>query len=125
MEMQFQGLDELMLELEGMERDTEKSKKDALEAGGKVMQTAAKSIAPVRAVGGGTLKANIEISDIENDQIEVFVDNQGKAYYGYMLEVGTSKMPAQPFMGPAFNQSRIRIEQAMANSIRNSLRSFI
>ncbi|OEH52996.1 hypothetical protein AQ616_18310 [Oceanobacillus sp. E9] len=122
MDMQFQGLDELMRELDGMERDTEKSKKDALEAGGKVMQKSAKDIVRVRT---GNLKGHIELSDVENDQIEVYVDNQGKAYYGYMLEVGTSKMSAQPFMGPAFNQNRIRIEQAMANSIRDSLRSFL
>ena len=82
MDMQFQGLDELMHELDGMERDTEKSKKDALEAGGKVMQKSAKDIVRVRT---GNLKGHIELSDVENDQIEVYVDNQGKAYYGYML----------------------------------------
>src|SRR5690625_2786742 len=122
MEFEFQGLDELMLELEKAERDTEESKKEALEAGGKVMQTAAKNLVRVRS---GNLKDHIELSDVENDKIEVYVDNQGKAYYGYMLEFGTSKMSAIPYMGPAFNASTGEMQQAMAISIRESLRSFL
>ena len=121
MKVEFEGLEELIRALEKVEGNTEKGKKEALEAGANVMQKAAVAQAPIRKVNGGTLKANIEISDIENDEIQVYVDNQGPAYYGYMLEFGTKKMRAYPFMGPAFMKSRFQIQVEMANAIRKRL----
>ncbi|SFL38883.1 phage protein, HK97 gp10 family [Gracilibacillus orientalis] len=120
MEMQLEGLQELNRQMQQMERNVEKDKGKALTAGAKVMQKGAQSLVKVKT---GNLKEHIEISEIENGEIEVYVDNQGIAYYGYMLEIGTSRMPAQPFMGPAFMQKKLLIEQAMANSLRQSLGS--
>lgn len=104
--------------MQQMEHNVEKDKEKALEAGAKVMQEGAQSLVRVRT---GNLKDHIEISDVENGEIEIYVDNQGRAYYGYMIEFGTSKMQAIPFMGPAFMQKQLQIEQAMANSLRQSL----
>ncbi|WP_277679547.1 HK97-gp10 family putative phage morphogenesis protein [Gracilibacillus dipsosauri] len=118
MEVKFEGMPELLKQLQSMENGVGKAKEKALIAGAEVVQKAAQNEVRVRT---GTLKENIEKSEVENDQIEVYVDNQGRAYYGHMLEFGTSKMQAIPFMGPSFMRNQLKIEQAMTNSIRESL----
>lgn len=118
MEVQFEGMNELMSQLQEMEFNSKNAEEDALIAGAKVVQKGAQSLVRVRT---GNLKDHIEISEVENGEIEVFVDNQGKAYYGYMLEFGTSKMRAIPFMGPSFMRNQLKIEKEMANSLRKSL----
>ena len=84
MEFKFEGLDQLITSLERMEDDAEKGKKEALEAGADIMQKSAKSLARKRT---GNLVEHIEKSEVEGDEIQVYVDNQGPAYYGHMLEL--------------------------------------
>lgn len=122
MKFEFEGMDQLLSELERADRSVQSSKSEALIAGAKVMQKETKNRAPVRAIGGGNLKAHIEISEIEDGEVLVYVDQQGKAYYGYFHEVGTSKMRARPFMGPAYISSRNKIERAIAQKISERLR---
>ena len=118
MNFEMQGLSELMSQLSSLENGLENMKDQALKEGAKVMQEETERAARVRT---GNLKRNIKISEIEDGSIYVYVDNQGKAYYGQMLEFGTSKMSAKPFMAPAFNQSKMQINQAMANKLRQYL----
>ncbi|ERN52830.1 HK97 gp10 family phage protein [Alkalihalophilus marmarensis] len=121
-QFQLEGLEELMRSLEQSSNDVEKVKEDALLAGAKIMQDETKKTAgTVLKRRSGDLINNIEISDVEGDEVHVYVDNQGKAYYGHMHENGTSKMPARPFMGPTFNRSKVQINRAMANKIRAKL----
>lgn len=115
MEFEFEGISELVQELELMGKSVEQGKDEALVAGAEVLQKAAKERVPVRT---GNLMRHVNISEIDDGEIEVYVDQQGKAYYGYFLEVGTSKMRAQPFMGPAFNASKLKIERTMAEKLR-------
>ncbi|MEK4871578.1 HK97-gp10 family putative phage morphogenesis protein [Niallia sp. FSL W8-1348] len=119
MKFEFEGLQELMAEIERTNRGMENARDEALKAGGEVMQKETEKAAPKKT---GNLKANIKISDIEDGNIFVYVDNQGKAYYGHMHEFGTSKMPAKPFMAPSLNKSKMKINQAMAEKLRNRLR---
>lgn len=119
MKFEMHGLLELMVQLERTSTGLEDGKKEALEAGGKVLQGEAKKTVRKRT---GNLKEHIELSEVEDDDIFVYVDNQGKAYYGHMLEFGTSKMPAKPFMAPSLNKSKMKINQAMAEKLRNRLR---
>lgn len=120
MRFEFEGLEELISKLEQKAEDVEKTKNEALQEGAKVMQKAAQDKAPYRT---GNLKRHIEISDIKDGEINVYVDQQGKAYYGYFQEFGTSKMRARPFMGPAFNASKLKIQRVMADRIRQRLMS--
>ena len=114
----MQGLQELMAQIERTSMGMESAKNEALKAGGEVMQEETKKAARKRT---GNLKEHIELSEVKDGEINVYVDNQGKAYYGFMHEFGTSKMPAKPFMGPAFNKSKMKINQAMANKLRQYL----
>lgn len=115
MKFEFEGIEDLTSRLEQMGRDSEKIAEEALIEAGKVLQAEVKSRVPVRT---GNLYRHIELSDVEDGQIEVYVDNQGKAYYGAMVELGTSKMRAQPFMAPAFNASKFKLEKKMVDVLR-------
>lgn len=118
MKFELNGLDELMNELENTQNNAKRSKDEALKSGAEIIQKGAQDSVQVRT---GILKEHIKVSDVENEQIEVYVDNQGRAFYGFFVEFGTSKMRAIPFMGPAFMRNRLRVERAMADSLRQSL----
>lgn len=118
MEFEFQGLDELAQKLEQVGHDVKQGRDEAVLEGAKVMQKATQERAPVLS---GVLKGHVEIADVNNGETEVYIDQQGNAYYGYFHEVGTSKMRARPFMGPAFNASKIKMERAMADKIKQRL----
>ncbi|MEK4199098.1 MULTISPECIES: HK97-gp10 family putative phage morphogenesis protein [unclassified Cytobacillus] len=118
MDFQMDGLSEMMNRLASLE-NMDEIKNEALKEGAKALKEETERTVVKRT---GNLSRNILVSDINNDEIFVHVDNQGKAYYGHMLEFGTSKMSAQPFMGPAFNRSKMSINNAMAEKIRQHLR---
>lgn len=118
MELEFEGIDELIHEIESIGKSAESAADEALLKGAEYLKEQVQSVVRVLT---GNLKAHIEISEIKNGEIEVYVDNQGKAYYGYMLEFGTSKMRAQPFMFPAFQRSVSGINLILANTLRLKL----
>src|SRR5690625_4185130 len=99
MELEFEGIDELMQRIEQMGNEADKYAEEALKKAGETLQKAVKERVPVDT---GNLRNHIELSDVKDNSIDVYVDQQGKAYYGVMVEEGTSKMRAQPYMYPAF-----------------------
>lgn len=123
MKFEFEGIDELIIQLERTGQNVEEGKKEALEKAGKHLQEKTIEAAKPR-WRTGNLERHIMLSDVESDEINVYVDQQGQAYYGYFLEVGTSKMPAYPFMFPAFMGSRRMLQQIMAKTLSERLRSF-
>lgn len=71
----------------------------------------AKNLAPVDT---GNLKNSIGHSDLRIGTSGQLVAEIGPtANYGIFLEQGTSRMPAQPFMGPAADRNTPAFEQAM------------
>lgn len=73
----------------------------------------AKQLAPVDT---GNLKSSISHSDLRRvgQSGDLSVEIGPTANYGVFLEVGTSRAPAQPFMGPAAERNREPFEQALA-----------
>ena len=118
MKFEFENMNELLQSIERVGHVGESFKKEALESAGKELQTEAKRIVRKRT---GNLERHIMLSDVEKDEIEVYVDNQGPAYYGHMIELGTSKMVARPFMAPAFIRKRRQIERIIENTLRQKL----
>lgn len=71
----------------------------------------AKALAPVDT---GNLKNSIGHSDLRIGTSGQLVAEIGPtANYGIFLELGTSRMPAQPFMGPAADRNTPSFEAAM------------
>lgn len=118
MKVEFENIDELIQALEHVGQAGESFKKEALETAGKELQQEARRIVRKRT---RNLERHIMLSNVENDEIEVYVDNQGPAYYGHMLEFGTSKMQAYPFMAPAFTRKQWKIEKIISDTLRKRL----
>jgi HK97 gp10 family phage protein len=79
----------------------------------KDVERTAKGLAPVDT---GNLKSSIGTSDLRamgtSGAIEAEV--RATANYSAFVELGTSRMAAQPFMGPALDQHTGPFEEAMA-----------
>lgn len=119
MPVKLQGMQQLKAQLLELEKKIDKKlKEDALIAGAEIMKEKVKESAPVRT---GILKANIIVSDVKNSKIHIGPDQQGKAFYGHFLEFGTSKMSAQPFMGPAFENNQDEAQEKMMEVIKREL----
>ncbi|MEH7249164.1 HK97-gp10 family putative phage morphogenesis protein [Neobacillus niacini] len=119
MTVNFQGMSTLLNYLEDMGKRVDyQVRKKALVAGAEVLKEKAKESVPVRT---GKLQANIIISDVQGEEIHVGPDQQGTAFYGHFLEFGTSKMDAQPFLGPALENNKDELEAKMAEVIKREL----
>lgn len=118
MELEFEGMDQLVQQLERIGNEANKYSEEALIEAGTTLQEEVKKRVPVRT---GNLKNHIELSEVEDKTIDVYVDQQGNAYYGAMIENGTSKMRAQPFMYPAFHNSRGKIQRKMISVLSRRL----
>lgn len=80
----------------------------------------AKLLAPVDT---GNLRASIGHSDLRTvgQSGDMSVEIGPTANYGVFLELGTSRMPAQPFMGPAADRNEGPFAQALAKIAEEGL----
>ncbi|WP_288484775.1 HK97-gp10 family putative phage morphogenesis protein [uncultured Novosphingobium sp.] len=74
----------------------------------------AKSLVPVRT---GELRDSID-GRVTATSVEVFAT----AEHARFVEEGTSKMEAQPFMGPAWEQTKGKLQKRIAQAIRKANR---
>ena len=118
MDFKMDGLDELMREIENIGKDMQNHKDEAVLEAGRFFQKEVKKMVPVRT---GNLRDHIEVSDVENGMVDVFVDQQGKAYYGVMVEEGTSTMRAQPYMYPTYQRAKGKIRAKLMDTLRMRL----
>lgn len=79
------------------------------------IETRAKSIAPVDT---GYLKQHIKAE--KTGMLSADVDSS--ANYSIFLEMGTRKMPAQPFMRPALKQEEIFFFQKLQNLLKGGIK---
>jgi HK97 gp10 family phage protein len=117
--IKLEGFDHLIRRIaeagKALESGTEKK---ALKAGAEFLREKIEDSAPVRT---GNLKRSIVVSDVKKGEINVGPNQQGDAFYGHMLEFGTSKMTAKPFMGPVFENNKIEVQAKMAEVIIEDL----
>lgn len=116
-DIKMNGLDELRNRLKSF-ASPEPIVKNALEKSGEHLRGAIEDSTPVRT---GALKAAIVKGEVMDGKIQIGPSQQGPAFRAHFLEFGTSKMSAQPFMRPAFEQQKSKIEQIMAEEIRKGL----
>lgn len=102
-----------------------KVSRKAVRAGAVVFRDAVRANAPVRS---GVLKRSISVDTVRGSPTagvkfkKVLAKKKGKKgrhksvpFYWYFLERGTSKIPAQPFVRPAFDASVKQAEEAAFN----------
>lgn len=106
----------------------DKAVNDGTLEGAKVIQRAAITNAPKKT---GKLSRNIVVRKNRKTRYDsehsVVIRKIGKAvnsknaYYGIFVEYGTSKMPAQPFMRPAFEGNKEIAVSVLAGHIRETV----
>lgn len=92
----------------------------AVLAGAEVIREAASQNARRKT---GKLSENMVVKVRRNSggQVIVVVGPDKDAFYGRFLEIGTSKMPAYPFLLPAFEQNRKRVKKQIMADIFKEL----
>lgn len=92
----------------GITAEIEKKAMDRLENAGKIVVAQAKRMVPVKS---GKLRQSIRVARLDGDpkqNIRVYAGNRKKdgPFYAHMVEHGTVKTPAKPFLRPALNNSK-------------------
>lgn len=85
---------------------------DALRRGAEAIESGAKSRAPV---DSGDLRDSIKADRLGVGEYEVASD----AFYAHMVEFGTTKAGAQPFLLPAAEAERDNIVKAVTTELNN------
>lgn len=113
--------------------EIEKTAMDRLEKAGEVVAAKArqnfplkipppmanrKSKKPWKPMSRGELLKSIRVVRLKDDaklNIRVYAGNRmkGGPFYSHMIEFGTVKMGARPFLRPALNESKAQIKQIM------------
>lgn len=130
------GLRELGERMKGLKEDVNnRIARAATAAGAVVIRNAAQQKVPVDT---GNLKKNIIVKRLPKGESSLTSEHivtvrQGKltkkqkdkglqdAYYGKFVEYGTAKMPARPYMRPAFDQNKENAVQAIKDRIEKRL----
>ena len=128
----FAGFKELDSDLKLLSQaEQRKVSRKAVRAGAVVFRDAVRANAPVRS---GVLKRSISVDTVRGSTTagvkfkKVLVKKKGKKgkhksvpFYWYFLEHGTSNMPAQPFVRPAFDANIKQAEEAVFNQYLNDI----
>ncbi|PNL88263.1 hypothetical protein A6J76_007395 [Aggregatibacter aphrophilus] len=77
----------------------------------------------------GRVNTYVWVKGLKTKQVLKFKDKTGKGgaynprdpFYWRFVEFGTSKMPAKPFMRPAFEQSKQQAAQTIINTLRDEI----
>jgi HK97 gp10 family phage protein len=97
--------------------ETEKMAMDRLEKAGELVAARARMKVPVLT---GSLKNSIRVRRLKGDpkqDVRVYAGSRDKGgpFYAHMVEYGTVKMAAKPFLRPALNESKAAIKGIMEN----------
>lgn len=145
------GLKELQKAMQSLGRKTSnRIAVKAMRKGGAIVRDKARALAPVlkesvphRRAGilrksiqsrtkvgkNGRTDAYVWVKGISTKQVLKFKKKSGKSsaynprdpFYWRYLEFGTSKMPARPFMRPAFQQSKEQAAQAIIDTLQQEI----
>lgn len=111
------GLAELQKKLKTFAR-TEEITNVALEKAGEHLRSSMAELVPV---DKGDLKKAIIKGEVVDGKILIGPSQQGPDFRAHFVEFGTKFQQAQPFMRPAFESEKSKIEKIMAEEIRKGL----
>jgi len=122
-EIELDGIGDLVEQLQRMSDKSSRAISEALNAAAQpVLNDAKRTVAFVDRTG--TLRKGLMISGVKNKKTQkyVLVGTLGKdAFYGRMVEYGTSRAAPHPFLQPAFEQNKKEIADIISNKLREAL----
>ena len=122
--MELDGMDSLIRRIEEMGKAGVRVENKALKKAGELIVEEAKSNVKVRTE---KLKKGLKVSGVRKKNGNKFVlagiqkGDNSKIFYGKFLEFGTSKMKAQPFMGPAYECKKNEAKEVIKDELRKGL----
>lgn len=121
----IQGIDQLESKLAELERSVRaKLLRTALKEAAELTRARAAELAPVLT---GKLKAHeivsVATSQSNSNTAVVRVGPDRQAFYGLFDEIGTAHMTAQPFLGPAFEETEDAVLAAMSAAFVEAVNS--
>lgn len=124
-DIELKGVDEILDKLQRIGTNVSSLENKALKNAAEPVLESAKANVPVRT---GKLKKGLKISNIKRKNgvkyIQVGVDrgDNSEVFYGKFIEFGTSKMPAHPFLQPAFEKNKSAIKEKIAETLKEGLK---
>ena len=124
-DIELTGVDEILNKLQQMGINISRLENKALKNAAEPVLEDAKANVPVRT---GKLKKGLKITNVKKKEgvkyILVGVDrgDNSEIFYGKFVEFGTSKMPAKPFLQPAYEKNKDNIQKTIANTLKEGLK---
>jgi HK97 gp10 family phage protein len=126
-DIELTGVDEILNKLQQVGTNISRLENKALKnAAGPVLEDAKATNAFNDR--SGNLRKGLKISNVKNKEgvkyILVGIDkgDNSKIFYGKFLEFGTSKMPARPFLQPAYEKNKNTIQKNIAEALKEGLK---
>jgi HK97 gp10 family phage protein len=118
--MSVTGASDIVSHLRELGNEASATLEPAAMRGAEIIRADAASRAP-RLTGklAGEIKA--EVKSANNDRVIVKIGPSTDAFYGKFHELGTSKMPAQPFLAPALAGKKTAAKNAAVNALKEAL----
>lgn len=119
-------MDSLIRKLEDMGKAGTRVENKALKKAGQLIVDEAKNTSAFHD-RTGNLRKGLKVSGIRKKGSHKFVlagiqkGDNSKIFYGKMLEFGTSKMSAKPFMAPAYESKKEEAKEVIKSEIKNAL----
>ncbi|HEX9060409.1 MAG TPA: HK97-gp10 family putative phage morphogenesis protein [Clostridia bacterium] len=123
-DVSMEGFDEIIKKLEEMGKKVDRLPNKILPEAGKPILEAAKDKAPENT---GKLKENLDMSKVKNKDGNKYIEigitkaDNSPIFYGKFIEFGTSKMPARPFLQPAYEEKKKETYEIIKEMLKKEL----
>lgn len=119
----LEGMDDILTRLKELGQRAGPVENLALYAGAEIVRENASQRASRSLKAKEHLADNIVISEPKQNESNKYVEVGPEApfFYGKFLEYGTSKMNAQPFLGPAKAESRKEVLETIKQTLKEGL----
>jgi HK97 gp10 family phage protein len=124
MPIELTGMEGMLANLNKISNNVKAVKGKALKAGAEVIRKGIVARASfTKGYSKGAVAKNIVVSEVKTENVEEYIEvgPSKEVFYARMLEFGTVKMQAQPFVEPAAIEKREAALDAMANVIRGAI----
>jgi HK97 gp10 family phage protein len=125
-EANLDGMGELIQKIEGMGKKMAAIESDALNAAAEPVLDDAKTTSSF-VDRTGNLRKSLKIGKIKgsegNRYVLVGIDkaDNSNVFYGKFIEFGSSHQTAKPFLSPALNQNKQRIQEIIRQKIKEAI----
>lgn len=125
-DMELEGMESILSKIEEMGEKGSRIQNKALKKAGGIILKEAKQTSAFKDKSG-ELRKGLNLSGIRNKGNRKYIlvgiqkGDNSRIFYGKFLEFGTSKMPAKPFMAPAYESKKEEAKEIIKQEIKNAL----